>query len=76
MAQKKREEQVFECPVGKFFTDLDKIFGKKSEFTKHMTQSRIEFLKGIRALVDERIENLEKKHPARRQKKRTQIKVE
>jgi hypothetical protein len=76
MAQKKREEQVFECPVGKFFIDLDKIFGKKSEFTKHMAQSRIEFLKGIRALVDERIENLEKQHSARRQKKRTKIKVE
>ncbi len=76
MAQKKREEQVFECPVGKFFTDLDKIFGKKSEFAKHMTQSRIEFLKGIRSLVDERIENLEKENSTRRQKKRTKIKVE
>ncbi len=76
MAQKKREEYVFECPVGKFFADIDKIFGKKSEFAKHMTQSRIEFLKGIRCLVDERIENLEKEHSARRQKKSTKIKVE
>jgi hypothetical protein len=41
-----------------------------------MTQSRIEFLKGIRCLVDERIENLEKQHSARSQKKRTKIKVE
>ena len=76
MAQKKREEHVFECPVGKFFADLDKIFGKKSEFTKHLAQSRIEFLKGIRCLVDERIENLEKEHSTRRQKKKTKIKVE
>ncbi len=76
MAQKKSEEYVFECPVGKFFADIDKIFGKKSEFAKHMTQSRIEFLKGIRSLVDERIDNLEKEHSARRKKKRTKIKVE
>ena len=76
MAQKKSEEYVFECPVGKFFADIDKIFGKKSEFAKHMTQSRIEFLKGIRSLVDERIESLEKQHSSRGKKKMTKIKVE
>lgn len=76
MAQKKCEEHVFDCPVGKFFTDLDKIFSRKSEFAKHMTQSRIEFLKGIRSLVDERIESLEKKGSTRGKKKRTRIKVE
>lgn len=76
MTQKKCEEHVFDCPVGKFFTDLDKIFGKKSEFAKHITQSRIEFLKGIRSLVDERIENLEKQRSTRGTKKRTKIKVE
>ena len=76
MAQKKREEHEFECPVGKFFEDLDKVFGKKSEFAKHMTQSRIEFLKGIRSLVDERIDNLEKQRATRGKKRMTKIKVE
>lgn len=76
MAEKKRSEYVFECPVGRFFMDLDKAFGKKSEFSKHMTQSRIEFLKGLRSLVDERIENLEKKQSKKGTKKMTKIKVE
>ena len=76
MAAKKREEQVFECPVGKFFMDLDNVFGKKSEFAKHMTQSRIEFLKGLRSLVDERIDNLEKKQSKKGKKRMTKIKVE
>ena len=76
MAQKKREEHEFECPVVKFFEDLDKVFGKKSEFAKHMTQSRIEFLKGIRSLVDERIDNLEKQRATRGKKRMTKIKVE
>ena len=76
MADKKRQEHVFECPVGKFFMDLDKVFGRKSEFAKHMNQSRIEFLKGIRSLVDERIDNLEKQRSSRGKKKMTKIKVE
>jgi len=76
MAQKKNDEHVFECPVGKFFSDLDNVFGRKSEFAKHMTQSRIEFLKGIRSLVDERIDTLEKQRSTRGKKKMTKIKVE
>jgi hypothetical protein len=76
MAKKKHTEYEFECPVGRFFTDLDRAFGKKSEFSKHMTHSRIEFLKGIRSLVDERIENLEKMRSKKGKKKMTKIKVE
>ena len=76
MAKKKRTEYGFECPVERFFTDLDKAFGKKSEFSKYMTQSRIEFLKGIRSLVDERIANLEKKRTKKGKKKMTKIKVQ
>jgi hypothetical protein len=41
-----------------------------------MTQSRIEFLKGIRSLVEERIDNLEKKRSTKGKKKMTKIKVE
>ena len=76
MAKKKRTEYGLECPVGRFFTDLDKALGKKSGFSKHMTQSRIEFLKGIRSLVDERIENLEKMRAKKGRKKMTKIKVQ
>jgi hypothetical protein len=56
--------------------DLDKVFGRKSEFSKHMTQSRIEFLKGIRSMVDERINDLEKKQSKKGKKRMTKIKVE
>ena len=76
MAKKKRTDYGFECPVGRLFTDLDKAFGKKSEFSKHMTQSRIEFLKGIRSLVDERIGKLEKMRAKKGKKKMTKIKVQ
>jgi len=76
MAKKKRAEYGFECPVGRLFTDLDRAFGKKSEFSKHLTQSRIEFLKGIRSLVDERIANLEKMRAKKGKKKMTKIKVQ
>lgn len=76
MVAKKSKDQEIGCPIGKFFMDLDKAFGKESEFTKHMTQSRIEFLKAIRSLVDERIETLEKAHSAKGKKRMTKIKVE
>lgn len=76
MAEKKTKDQEIVCPIGKFFVDLDKAFGKESEFAKHMTQSRIEFLKAIRSLVDERIETLEKKPSAKGKKRMTKIKVE
>ena len=76
MSTKSNKEEAVACPVGKFFTDLDKIFGKKSKFLDHMSQSRIEFLKGIRTLVDERIEDLEKRASRRSDKKMTKIKVE
>ena len=76
MADKKSKDPEFVCPVGKFFVDLDTIFSRKSTFSKHMTQSRIEFLKAIRSLVDERIEGLEKKHSQKGKKRMTKIKVE
>ena len=59
------KEETVGCPVGKFFSDLDRVFGKKSKFLEHMTQSRIEFLKGIKSLVEEHIDDLEKRHSRR-----------
>jgi hypothetical protein len=41
-----------------------------------MTRSRVEFLKGIRSLLDERIDHYEKKGTKKAGKKMTKIKVE
>ena len=51
MAEKKSEQEAAGCPVGSFFEDLEKAFGKKSQFFGHMTQSRLEFMKIGRAHV-------------------------
>ena len=76
MAEKKSKDDMIMCPVSTFITDLDKTFGRKSPFYKHMTQSRIEFLKGVKSLLDERIERLEKKNSKKTGAKMTKVKVE
>ena len=76
MGKKKDENEIVLCPIGKFFVDLEKVCNKKSKFFEHLTGSRVEFLKAIRSLVDEKIEGLEKKGPAKARKKVTKIKVE
>ncbi len=74
---KKKSQQAFTgCPVGGFFEDLEQAFGKKSPFFEHMTQSKLEFMKGIRSLLDARIDNLEKRRSGGAGKKMTKIKVE
>ena len=75
MAAKKVEQQTAICPVGKFFIDLESVFGKQSDFFKHMSQSRIEFLKAMRSLLDERINSLEKQATTTSKKRMTKIKV-
>jgi len=76
MAAKKNEQQMTICPVGRFFLDLENVLGKKSDFFKHMTRSRIEFLKAMRFLLDERIDTLEKKANPTAKKRMTKIKVQ
>ncbi len=76
MAKKRDEEERVFCPVGRFFLDLEESLGKDSKFLEHLNQSRVEFLKAIRALVDESIGGLEKKRPHKGKKKVTKIKVE
>ncbi len=75
MAAKKSEPQMVICPVGKFFMDLENVFGKRTEFFKHMSRSRLEFLKAMRSLIDERIDTLEKKQAPKQKKRMTKIKV-
>jgi hypothetical protein len=76
MADKKNKEEMVVCPVGKFFIDLEDILGKKSKFREHMTRSRLEFLKGLRSLIDDGINYYEKKGSQKGGKKMTKIKVE
>jgi len=76
MAEKKGKEEKIICPVGTFFTDLEKAFGRNSPFYKHMTRSKIELLKGFKSLLDERIELLEKKDSKKTSAKMTKVKVE
>ena len=76
MAKEKREEELVVCPVGKFLLDMQKSSWQKSKFARHLNQSRIEILKAIRSLVDERIERLEKPASRKSAKKATKITVE
>jgi hypothetical protein len=75
-AKEKQRDEVVICPVGKFFLDLERGSIKKSAFFKHLHQSRIEFLKAVRSLVDERIEDLEKRASKEEKEKATKIEVE
>ena len=70
--EKKEEREQPVCPVGKFFMEL--CFPKNSKFFEHLTRSKIEFLKAIRSMIDEKIEYLEKASSPK--KKVTKIEVE
>lgn len=71
-----KDEHLLSCPVATLFTELQELLGAKSSFFKHMNQSRIEFLKALRSLLDERIESLEKRASGRPPRKKTKIRVE
>jgi hypothetical protein len=75
MAKEKHKQETVLCPICRFFQDLENLQGGKSEFSDHLNQSRVEFLKAIRSLLDEKIESIEKKS-AKKGKKATKIKVE
>lgn len=70
------EREVFTCPVGRFFMGFEKAWRGNSPFLEHMNLSRVEFLKAIRSLIDERIEKLEKCSAPPQEKKATKIKIE
>ena len=76
MAKEKIKEEAFTCPVGRFFAEWEKSSLEKSKFFNHLNQSRVEFLKAIRSLVDERIENLEQRQDEKKGKRATKIKVD
>ena len=76
MVEKKAKGDRIDCPVGTFFMNLERTFGRKSLFNKHLTRSKIEFLKGVKSLLDDRIEYLEKKDSKKAGAKLTKVKVE
>jgi hypothetical protein len=75
MAKEKPNQEIMSCPVARIFSEMEKAYGRKSNFFNHLHQSQIEFLKAVRSLVDDRIDELEKKSGKGR-KKTTKIKVE
>lgn len=76
MSKEKKKKEMVICPVGKFFQELEESMGKESRFYEHLSRSRVEFLRAVRALVDEKIENLEKRSTRKGKKKVSKIKVE
>ena len=74
MAEEKHKEEMRYCPVARFFSDLEKLSGRKSTFLEHLNSSRVEFLKAIRSLLHQRIDSIEKM-AAKRGKKMSKIEV-
>ncbi len=77
MAKQTKEErkEISECPLCTVFTIGSRVFGKESEFYRHMINARIEFLQAIKSLIDSRIESLEKTEKTSKKKKFTKIEV-
>ena len=51
------------CLCREMLDHVKEVFGLPPEVREHFTNSRIEFLKGIRAVIDSRIEHLSKTSP-------------
>jgi hypothetical protein len=76
MEMEKQRNEVFTCPVARFFMDLGKKHEGRSEFVGHLRNSRVEFLKAIRSLIDEGISRMEKDSEGKGGKKAEKIEVE
>ena len=68
-------EASFICPMCLVVGCLREMVDRKSPFFEHMNKARIEFLEGIKSLIDERIEAM-KKGAGTRKSRLTKIKVE
>lgn len=66
----------FACPIGRVFSTLERAARTESRFKEHLSRSRIEFLKAMKCLIDEKIEDLEKEDVTQGKKRATRIKVE
>jgi hypothetical protein len=70
-AESHGQGRCFCCEASERMGQMFRAFGPSEEVRNHFRQSRIEFLKGIRKMVDERIEDL-----GRAQNKGTRVTVE
>ncbi len=71
--EKKEEKEQIVCPLGKLFAEF--CPPRNSKFFEHLNKSRVELLKAIRSIIDEKIERLEKRASSPK-KKITKIEVE
>ena len=71
----KKEDEGFICPMCFVSRCLRDMVDRKSPFFEHMNNARVEFLEGIKSLIDERIEAI-KKGSGTRKSRLTKIKVE
>ena len=78
MAEKKSEAGGAKalCPLGKFFQGLEDLSKNAPEFRKHLDRSRLELLKAVKALVDSKIKNLEKRNTPEKRKVARKITIE
>jgi hypothetical protein len=51
------------CDAGEVISHLARAFGASEEAQQHFRQSRIELLKGIRKILDDRIEHISRAAP-------------
>ncbi len=68
-------EEAFRS-LGKFFSWVENKVSTRSQFREHMARGRVEFLRGIRSLIDKRIEDLERGQDKGTGRKASRIKVE
>jgi hypothetical protein len=69
------KEQEFVCPCCNLMGLLRDMVDRKSPFFQHMDNARIEFLEGVKSLIDARIEGI-KKGARSKKSTLTKIKVE
>jgi len=74
MNRPRDERNMWWCPLGRFFLAFERR--RDTGVFKHLKQSRIEFLKAVRSMLDERIERLEKSEEPGPEQKGTRIDVE
>lgn len=66
-----------DCPMCRMMHALGGAKGRTGPFWEHLTNARIEVLRAVRSLIDERIDHLEKKKSEKdRGKKAVKIDVE
>ena len=73
--KKADDDEAFVCPVCVLLSCVRDLVDTESSFFEHMNNARVEFLEGIKALIDARIQAI-KKGTASKKSKLTKIKVE